>query len=305
MTAPRPPQHAEVVEVLVDPVDLDLVSGALWAAGAVAIAEEPDGDRVLLRSAPAEGVSPSELAHGVAAWSHALVGAPPVVRVRRVVDDGLDAWRAHAAPWRAGTHLVVWPAWRPTDDPGLGWSPRPGDVVVRIDPGHAFGSGSHPSTRLALAALEAVLRPGADVLDVGCGSGVLAVAAAILGAGAVVATDVDGEALAATSANAAANDVDDRIEVRPTPLARLVADGCSADVVLANILAPVLCHLGPDLAAATRPGGHLVVAGVLGHQLDDVVAAIGLPLTEVHDEDGWACATLRRPSRVAAGGSSS
>ena len=158
-------------------------------------------------------------------------------------DDGyLDAWRTWAAPIRAGRGVVLHPAWIPMPDP-----PAAGDLVVVLDPGRAFGSGSHESTRLAVAAIEDLGVPGARVLDVGCGSGVLAVVAALLGAAEVVAVDVDPEAVAATEANAAANGVADRVRARSSPVAELDEP---YDVVVANIGGRTLFDLAGDLVSA-------------------------------------------------------
>ena len=176
---------------------------------------------------------------------------------------------------------MVVPAWLPV--PTL----PSDDIVIRIDPGRAFGSGSHPSTGLAIAALEDRLTPGDRVLDVGTGSGVLAVAACRLGARLVLGIDLDPEALAAAPRNAVLNDVGGRVDVAATPLATIDE---TFDIVLANIGLGVLLELAPDLERLVRPGGWLVLSGLLEPQADAVVAALprafrrssGWPLP-----DGW------------------
>jgi len=183
---------------------------------------------------------------------------------------GLDAWRAHAHPVRVGDVVLV-PSWL---------------TVVTLDPGDAFGSGSHPSTRQCVAALEALVRPGASVLDVGCGSGVLSVVAAQLGAARVVAIDVAPEAVRTTEENAARNGV--TVEARHAVIDDVAGE---FDVVVANIGALTLTEMAPSLRK--RTGQHLVLAGLLVEQVPEVVAAIGLEVASVEDEDGWACVTLR------------
>ncbi len=260
-----------MVRVVVPVDEAELAADRLWQAGASAVGEEPAGPALVALTADV-----LDVAAVAARW--------PVEEV--AVDDAvLDAWREHAAPVRVGRRIVLQPAWLPAAEVG------PDDVVVALDPGRAFGSGSHPATRLAVAALEAH-GPGVHVLDVGCGSGVLAVVAARLGAEAVRAVDVDAEAVRATAANAAANGVADRVEVDCTPVDELAG---SFDLVVANIGLRVLVELAPSLLARTTAGGLLVLSGLLEEQVPPALAAY--PGTEVVDcprEDGWAAPVLRR-----------
>lgn len=259
------------------------MSGILWEFGPVAVLEElaPDGEVVLLA-----GFADLATAGMVA---HHLTWLSWPATVESLADDGpwRHAWREHAEPVTVGP-VLVWPGW---------WSEQPPDqdgVVVRLDPGSAFGSGSHPSTRMCLAALAAGLSPGDRVLDLGCGSGVLSVVAALLGSREVVAVDTDPEAVAVTGANAAANDVAGLVQVHEGSIETV--DG-TFDVVLANIGAAVLTDLAPAIAAAVADGGHLVLAGMLVGQEPDVVAAFGaagLALVGTDDLDGWGSAVLRR-----------
>jgi ribosomal protein L11 methyltransferase len=197
----------------------------------------------------------------------------------------LDGWRAWARPAMAG-RLLVRPPWVPlTAEPSTS-----GLTEVVIDPGHAFGHGGHPSTRLMLEALSERLRPGQSVLDVGCGSGVLSVAACVLGAGSVTALDIDPVALAATSSNAAANGVADRLSVTGSPVTSV--QGCY-DVVLANIGASVLRELAPALAERVADGGWLALSGLLEDQWAEVAGMVVGELEEVLHEEGWATVVLR------------
>jgi ribosomal protein L11 methyltransferase len=237
-------------------IDAEVVADALWSHGPASVLE---GDGVL-----EAGFASAEAARRVA-------DALPWPATVDEVDDTSwqDAWKAHAGVVEVGP-LVVVPSWR---------------TVLSIDPGTSFGSGSHPSTRLCLAALVD-LAPGARVLDVGCGSGILSVAAMQLGAASCVAIDVATEAVEAARANAARNGV--VVDVRHELIDDV--DG-TFDVVVANIGSLVLRSMAPPLAA--RVGGTLVLAGLLADQVPDVVAAFGMSVERVDVEDGWAAPRLR------------
>jgi ribosomal protein L11 methyltransferase len=219
-------------------------------------------------------------------------------RAVEVIDTSWrDRWKDFAQPVTVGDDLVVAPAWR---DVAVGG----GRLVVRIDPGPCFGSGSHPSTRLVLARLVANPPVGADVLDVGCGSGILSVTAALLGAASVTAIDIDPEAVEVTAANAAANGVAERVSASATPVTEVSARaevrsrsdvGGRFDVVLVNVTAGVHAAAGPAATALTRPGGTLLLAGLLPGQWRHVADAY--PDTSVVDRpalDGWEGVVLRR-----------
>jgi ribosomal protein L11 methyltransferase len=167
-----------------------------------------------------------------------------------------------------------------------------GAVVVSLDPGLAFGTGTHASTALCLTWLDAGLRPGDQVIDYGCGSGVLSLASAKLGAAAVHAFDIDPQALLATTDNAARNEVQGLVHVH-TEAATLPA---GVDVLLANILCGALCELAPRFAALTRPGGRVVLAGIMEPQIAEVTAAYApcFDVTRFGGRDGWACLAGRR-----------
>lgn len=267
-----------VVQVEVHKSGAELAADVLWQADPSAVSEEKLADgRVRLTADVREDVDRDRLPAG------AELG---IVEV----DAGayLDAWRAWATPVRAGHRVVLHPAWLPVaaDDEG-----DTTDVTVLIDPGRAFGSGSHPSTRLVVAALEEHVRSGDRVLDVGCGSGVLAVAACLLGAAAAVAIDVEPAAAEVTMANAGRNGVADRISASTRPLAEVIG---TFEVVVANIGAAVLRELSEDLAARVTPGGLLVLAGLLAHQADEVAGSFaGFSEEGRLVEDGWLAPVLR------------
>jgi ribosomal protein L11 methyltransferase len=170
----------------------------------------------------------------------------------------------------------------------------PGAVVVRLDPGLAFGTGTHPSTALCLEWLDAHLPARAGVIDYGCGSGVLGIAAALLGAARVDAFDIDPQALLATADNAAANGIGERLIVH----AEAAQIPQRADVLLANILARTLCELAGDFAARLGPGGTILLAGILAEQAEAVacVYASWFDIARCGERDGWVALVGARKS---------
>ena len=249
------------------------------AAGSVAVLEPPPGETRLWDRVRIEALFDAE-ADGPAireAVSTALGGLPEQWQESVLADQPWErAWLDHFEPQRFGEGLWVVP-----------WGMTPPDasaVNIRLDPGLAFGTGTHPSTALCLAALAADPPVGETVIDYGCGSGVLAVAALLLGAERVVAVDNDPQALIASRDNAERNGVADRLAVGEPGL-RLP----TADRVLANILAGVLQSLAPTLTAALREGGRLTLAGILAAQANAVRAAYepACRFNPVVERDGW------------------
>jgi ribosomal protein L11 methyltransferase len=188
--------------------------------------------------------------------------------------DWVRATQAQFGPIRIAPDFHIVPTW--SEPPAAG-------TVIRLDPGLAFGTGSHPTTRLCLEWLHASLARGASVLDYGCGSGILAIAAAKLGAGVVVGTDVDAQALSASNANAQGNAVRVRF-VAPDAL----GPG-RYDVVVANILANPLVLLAPAIAARVAAGGVLALSGILVAQADEVIASYArwITLRAWRVAEGW------------------
>lgn len=257
------------VEVRVARDDVDLLSGQLWDAGVAGIEEldvDADGDGDVIVRAMVDGVTPGPDGDDTASLERVraacrLHGEPTVHHIDP--DEGLDAWRPWAAPVRVGDVLVT-PTW---------WDGQLDDapIVVRLDAGRTFGSGSHASTRLTLALMHELVRPGATVLDVGCGSGILTIAAVRLGAGRVVAVDVDPDATQVTRGNAEHNGVADRVTTSTESLDTLERD---FDVIVANISATVLSRLAPSIAARRRDDNAVViVSGFLDEQGSQVAEA--------------------------------
>ena len=283
-----------------DGLDPERVEDACFAASALSLSFTDQRDDPILEPAPgefrlwpatrlqaifdADAAPPAEVAAGIAA---ALGVEAARLAIAPVAERAWEReWLKDFHPMRFGARLWICPSHASVDDPGA--------VVVKLDPGLAFGTGTHPTTRLCLEWLDAELAPGARAIDFGCGSGVLAVAAARLGAARVDSHDIDPQALLATRENAAANGVESRVPVHAS------ADSlpAGADVVLANILSGPLAELAPRLAALVAPGGALVLAGLLDEQADEVAAAYSdlLPVRPWRRLDGWTCLAGRRPA---------
>jgi ribosomal protein L11 methyltransferase len=207
--------------------------------------------------------------------------------------DWADAWKAYFPVLRVGRRIVIRPTWRRHHR-------APDDVVLALDPGMAFGTGLHPTTRLCLAALEAVADrgrlDGSRVLDVGCGSGILAIAAIRLGARNALGVDTDPIAIEATAANARRNRIARRIHAR---VGSLPSGEQPFDVVLANLIAGVLVPLAPDLREELRPGGILVASGIFADREPEVreaFEAAGLVVDGRRSEGEWVALEAHRPA---------
>ena len=212
---------------------------------------------------------------------------PATHTVRPVPDlDWVRLTQSQFEPIPIGSRLWITPSWHLADGRHAAGERLP----IILDPGLAFGTGSHPTTRMCLEWLDANLTPGASVIDYGCGSGILAIAAARLGARSVLAIDIDPQAVESTRANAAIN----RVELTAAEPAG--ANAAAADVVLANILANPLRILAPLLSSLVKPGGSLVLAGLLDRQADEIAACYPeIELAAWRSLDGWTCLAGRRP----------
>lgn len=206
----------------------------------------------------------------------------------RTIDDQnwMAAWKEHYHPIPIGEKLLILPAWIEQSDMSR--------VAVKIDPSMAFGTGTHPTTQLCMQAVEKYTTPGVDVIDVGCGSGILSIAALKMGAGRALAVDIDNAAVRSTLENGAANDILQGLETGLGSVAEVLEGRFSyrqAPLVLANILAPVLIRLFEiGLADLVTPGGRLVLSGILEPQAADVIAAAqakGLTHLETLQMNDW------------------
>lgn len=213
-----------------------------------------------------------------------LYPVPPPTFRHLAEADWANAWKAHYHPFRIGRRLLVRPSWWDEEEQGGNGAEeqgsyeaaveRPGDIVLRLDPGMAFGTGLHPTTQTCLQALETVVTPGMRVLDVGTGSGILAIAAARLGAAAVVGVDTDAVAVKTAKVNAAQNGVSQLVEVWQGSLASVSVE--EWDVVVVNILATVVIELlaNGGLMNYVAPDGYLILSGIIDQQAADVIKAV-------------------------------
>lgn len=215
---------------------------------------------------------------------------PPVVTVVRN-EDWANNWKVHFKPVRIGERLVIKPTWEE-------YQKLPGDLVIQIDPGMAFGTGAHPTTRMCLESMERICfnenggKLPDGVLDVGTGSGVLSIAAALMGATHIVAVDIDPEAVVVTQENLELNGVEHVVAASTTDLCDLNE---AYGVVVANILAEELVRLADQLIAKIAPGGWLILSGILTEKEQFVCAGFsGLTLVENPREAEWSCLTFRK-----------
>lgn len=250
MTAtPRYP----TVHVDVSSSDVETVGALLFEAGATGL-EERDATTL---DRPKD-CDVTLVAHFATEEEALVIAAALSDRWRaRVVfiegDEWRDKWREFFKPTRIGERVVIRPSWEP-------FEPREGDVVVTLDPGQAFGTGTHESTRLVLEELDAIVKGGERVLDLGCGSGILSIAAILLGAREVLAIDVDPIAVQVTDENTQANAVADHVHAK----AGTIDDAPGTyDIVLANIQATILLPIAAHVAARVAPRGTLVLSGLL------------------------------------------
>ena len=245
----------------------------LWSLGALSVTLEDAADDPVLEPRPGEmplwptvriralfedRADPRRV---VAAHASAFPGGPLAVAAA-VADRAWEReWLKDFHPMRFGRRLWVCPGGQPAGDPAA--------IRIELDPGLAFGTGTHPTTAMCLEWLDGAALDGRRIVDYGCGSGILSIAALKLGAGHVHAVDLDPQAILATRENAARNGVADRLDVTTDPQ---LADA-AADALVANILAGPLVELAPHIAAALRPGGDLALSGVPTGQVDSVTAA--------------------------------
>jgi ribosomal protein L11 methyltransferase len=276
--------------VLTVPVgESELAADALWALGVAAVEERTVAG---IGDEPGSGTEDqfvelwTSLGDDPGSVTRAAEAFPARWRWHTVtVDETVaNSWRQHATPSWVTPDLVVVPDWVEVEVPA--------DVTaVRIEPGAAFGLGDHPTTVLSLRALRGVLWPEATVLDVGCGSGVLAVGAAALGSPYVEAVDISQAAVDITRDNARRNGVAGQIVASTRQLHEVTGP---FDVVVANILAPALVELAPELRRLTAPSGVLIVSGILEASHDHVLQALApMQVIDQLSREGWTAVVLR------------
>ena len=212
-----------------------------------------------------------------AAAAAGLPGVPAHVREKREEQDWVRLTQSQFKPIRISGRLWIVPSWHTAPDPQA--------LVLVLDPGMAFGTGSHPTTRLCLEWLERTVMPGGSVLDYGCGSGILGIAAARLGATEVLGVDIDPQAVVTARNNAARNAVHARFEDSAAKIHG------QFDLVVANILSNPLKALAPAISSHVRPGGWLALSGILSAQAGELIAAYApwISLASAGCREGWVC----------------
>ncbi|MEO8607821.1 MAG: 50S ribosomal protein L11 methyltransferase [Chloroflexota bacterium] len=207
-------------------------------------------------------------------------------------EDWAEAWKAHYHPIRIGRKLFIRPLW-------IDVATAPDDIVIALDPGMAFGTGTHPTTQLCLEALEDAVQWGVQVLDLGTGSGILAIGAAKLGAAHILALDIDPIAVKVTQENIEQNGVAEKITAQQGSLENVITSARRFDLVVVNILARIIIMMcDQHLGDTVRPGGKALFSGIILEQADDVEAALrktGLEPTARRQEGDWVLIEATRP----------
>ena len=204
-------------------------------------------------------------------------------------EDWAENWKSQYKPFRLGSHFVVKPTWEH-------YLAQPGDQILEIDPGMAFGTDTHETTGMCVALAEQYVKPGDRVIDVGTGTGILAIAAAYMGAQDVLAIDIDPVAVRVARDNIVLNGLEGRITAREGDLLEAVDE--VADVVIANIIADVICLLAEPVKAHIRPGGLFICSGIARERQDEVLDALnaaGYADLDVRNQGEWAAICARRP----------
>ncbi len=283
-----------VVEFSVDETVSEAAAEALRAAGADGAAEEWRHGTTYVRGfwkdVDADEVArETEFALRRLAEVGLLETVPAFALTTMEDQDWLEGWKQYFSPIEITPALAIVPSWE-------SYAPRPGQAVVTLDPGMAFGTGTHGTTLSCLRALSDYLQPGLAVCDVGTGSGILAIAAVKLGAGRMVATDNDELAIRVARENAGVNAVADRIDFRVADLLAGV-DG-PFDLVLANILAPVILQLIPQLPPILAPGAVFISSGYILDQEADIRRALenaGHAVLNRYEHEGWVALASQLP----------
>ena len=203
--------------------------------------------------------------------------------------DWQNAWKAHFTLLKIGKRLVIKPSW-------IEYEAKDGELLIELDPGLAFGTGYHPTTYTCLEAMEQLVQPGMNVLDLGCGSGILTIAAVKLGAGQVTALDIDPQAVQASRQNFRRTRIREQVSLDQGSLPHKLAPAGAFDLALANISARGIRERAPDILPALRPGGVLVASGIIEEQhaeTEEALLQTGFTDIEVWPKEDWVTLTCR------------
>jgi ribosomal protein L11 methyltransferase len=198
-------------------------------------------------------------------------------------EDWQNAWKEHFHPLRIGRHLVICPTWRTVET-------SESDILIHLDPGMAFGTGHHPTTRTCMEILERETKPGDRILDVGCGSGILSVVAVKVGATSALGLEIDPVAARAGEENVRINGIEDKVQIVQGTLPSPLAEARSFDIVAANISAKVVTDLAQHLIDSVAIGGKLIAGGIIEPHVEDVTKAlnaVGASIDETFIDGDW------------------
>ncbi len=255
----------------------------------------PPPQRLTIRAyIPNDDQAPTAKTQLTTALKHMSMMYPMPTPEYTVIDDEdwAEAWKKHYHPIRLGRHLLVRPIWAEV-------SLNKDDIEISLDPGMAFGTGTHPTTQLCLQTLEDLVKPGYRVLDLGSGSGILAIAAAKLGAASVLGLDIDEIAVTSSRENIERNAVADKITIEQGSLETVIHSPRRFDLVVVNILARIIIEMcDHGLGQTVRPGGIAMFSGIIDKQADDVEAALRKTSLEPYArrrKGDWVVIEARRP----------
>lgn len=202
--------------------------------------------------------------------------------------DWAESWKKYYKPRRIGTNIVIKPTWESIDE-------KEGDLVIELDPGMAFGTGTHETTMMCIEALEKFMNNGDKVYDIGCGSGILSIAAAKLGASDIVAVDLDPNCIKVSNENILKNEVEDKIHAIQGNLLDVVED--KADVIVSNIIAEIIVKMSKDLREYLADNGIFIASGIILEKIklvEDSLVENGFEILEIKKLGEWACIVARK-----------
>lgn len=288
-----------VITAICAPDAADAVAHALLEAGCGGVVFQGD-DPVKIQGSLPVSEDVAEKVEALRAHLDRLpeFGLPPLAAPIALHDaddaEWADVWKKHFHTAKIGSRIVIQPSWEEYD-------PQPQEVVLNLDPGMAFGTGSHPTTRLCLLALEERIIEGMTVADVGTGSGILAIAAVKLGAKVAFATDIDPLAREVSERNADANGLQGRVLVQEMETFEREAKGCQ--LIVANIIAQIVIDLAPTIPPRLEENGIFIASGIVEEYHDRVreaFEALGMTWLETKRDDIWVCLVFRKTAQSAA-----
>ena len=246
----------------------------------------PTPDTVTLKTYLPLNPSTHERRHRIDLGVRLVAHVGPISPLQQRVldeDEWQNSWKEHFHVLHVGRRIVIRPTWRD-------YSPLESDVVITLDPGMAFGTGHHPTTRACLERLDDLVKPGAEVLDVGCGSGILSIAAAKLGAGSVFGLEIDSAAVGVAKRNVRCNGMQHTVRIAQGSVPNPEARAGSYDIAVANISAKVVSEMAEELAKAVRPGAKIIASGILTDNKGGVIQALasaGCTLEQTLVDGDW------------------